>query len=90
MHQAIGMMEASRRDGMNTMDFALKGLVESGQVDREVALQYASNPQAIPVPVEKKSSVFSRDPPQTPATDTTVRETSDASGGGKKKYPWSR
>ncbi len=47
MHQARGTMETSRRDGMCTMDMALKALYESGQVEYEDAIRYLDNPRAI-------------------------------------------
>jgi twitching motility protein PilT len=101
MHQALGTMEASRRDGMNTMDFALKRLVEQGLIDRESALQYALSPSSIPeVPnLPKKSEALS-----TSGGSQTVggvvrngtRKTGASSPavesreGGKKKFPWNR
>jgi len=53
MHQARGVMEASRRDGMVTMDMALKDLYETGQVEYEEVLRYLDNPRAIAVPRNK-------------------------------------
>ena len=48
--RARGTMEASRRDGMRTMDMALKDLYESGQVEYEDVLRYLANPRAIVAP----------------------------------------
>jgi twitching motility protein PilT len=50
MHQARGTMEASRRDGMRTMDQALREVYESGQVEYEDVLRYLVNSRSIPVP----------------------------------------
>lgn len=50
MHQARGMMEASRRDGMRTMDMALKELYQKGQVEYEDVIRYLNNARSIPVP----------------------------------------
>ena len=50
MHQARGTMEASRRDGMWTMDMALRELYETGQVEYEDVLRYLANPRAIVAP----------------------------------------
>jgi len=47
LHQARGTMEASRRDGMCTMDMALKQLYEDGQVEYEDVLRYLDNPRAL-------------------------------------------
>jgi twitching motility protein PilT len=46
MHQALGSMETSRTEGMVTMDYALKQLVEQGQIEVEEALRYARNAKA--------------------------------------------
>jgi pilus retraction protein PilT len=45
MHQAHSTMETSRADGMMTMDFALKQLLEQGQIDLTEAMRYARNPR---------------------------------------------
>ena len=94
MHQALGTMEASRRDGMITMDFALKRLVEEGLVERDAALQYALSPGSIPeVQV-----------PQRPSAQATSGGSQSVGGVGrnggrkrptepgesKKKFPWNR
>jgi twitching motility protein PilT len=50
LHQAHGTMEASRRDGMCTMDMALKQLYENGLVEYEDVLRYLDNPRAIAGP----------------------------------------
>ena len=50
MHQARGTMETSRRDGMRTMDMALRELYESGQVEYEDVLRYLDNPRSIAGP----------------------------------------
>jgi pilus retraction protein PilT len=50
MHQARGTMETSRRDGMCTMDMALRNLYESGQVEYEDVLRYLDNPRSIVAP----------------------------------------
>jgi len=47
MHQALGVIETSRRDGMRTMDQALKTLHEKGEVRYEDALRFMNNPRAL-------------------------------------------
>ena len=43
MHQALGMMEAARNDGMVTMDRALRDLVEEGLITEEIALRFSKS-----------------------------------------------
>lgn len=50
MHQARGTMETSRRDGMRTMDMALRELYEGSLVEYEDVLRYLDNPRAIQAP----------------------------------------
>jgi twitching motility protein PilT len=50
MHQARGTMETSRRDGMRTMDMALRELYENSLVEYEDVLRYLDNPRAIQGP----------------------------------------
>ena len=50
MHQALGMMEAAKRDGMITMDNALKDLYDRGLITYEDAARYLANPRYIPPP----------------------------------------
>jgi len=50
MHQARGTMEASRRDGMVTMDRALRELYEQNTVEYEDVIRFLHNPRSIPVP----------------------------------------
>ena len=47
MHQARGTMETSRRDGMCTMDMALREIYEAGLVEYEDVLRYLDNPRSI-------------------------------------------
>ena len=47
MHQAHGLMEASRKDGSVTMDRALQRLFADGLVLYEDALRYLRNPKSI-------------------------------------------
>jgi twitching motility protein PilT len=101
MHQALGTMESSRRDGMVTMDYALKCLVEDGHVTRETALQHALSTNSIPEGPKSKPT-----PRVTPGAlqsnggghqvAGTVSESRPKPVGGspadpsKKKFPWSR
>ena len=50
MHQAKGTMEASRRDGMQTMDMCLRELYETGMVEYEDVLRYLDNPRSLTAP----------------------------------------
>ncbi len=47
MHQAYGLMEASRRDGCTTMDQALQTLYAERKISYEDALRYLRNPKSI-------------------------------------------
>ncbi|MBI4544087.1 MAG: type IV pilus twitching motility protein PilT [Gemmatimonadetes bacterium] len=47
MHQALGLIEASRRDGMMTLDAALAAALEVGDITYEEALRYARNPRSL-------------------------------------------
>ena len=57
MHQARGTMETSRRDGMCTMDMALRDIYEGGLVEYEDVLRYLDNPRSIVGPQGAGSSV---------------------------------
>jgi pilus retraction protein PilT len=46
-HQAVTIMEGSRRDGMVTMDRAIKQLYEAGRIHHEDALRYVTNPRLL-------------------------------------------
>lgn len=50
MHMAQGVMEGARRDGMVTMDQALKVLYDDGLISFESARRYLSNPRNIQAP----------------------------------------
>ncbi len=50
MHMAQGIMESSRRDGMCTMDHALKGLYDEGLISFESAQRYLTNPRSLQPP----------------------------------------
>ncbi|HEX2678110.1 MAG TPA: hypothetical protein VHM19_15755, partial [Polyangiales bacterium] len=48
MHQALGVMQASRAAGMVTMEQSLEELLKRGTIDKEEALRYmqsAGNPE---------------------------------------------
>ena len=45
------IIETSRRDGMMTMDTALKEAVVQGRVAYDEALRYVLNPKILPPPV---------------------------------------
>ena len=47
MHQAYGVMEASKSYGMITIDRALKDLVDEDLISEEEAMRFAKNPQAV-------------------------------------------
>ncbi len=47
MHQALGMMEASKTEGMITMDRALADLLEEGLITEEDALRYSRSTHTI-------------------------------------------
>ena len=57
MHQAIGVMESSMRDGNITMDRALRDALSAGLIDYEIAERLATNPKAL-------DGWRSSDPPQ--------------------------
>ena len=47
MHQALGIMEATKSEGMITMDRALRDMVEDGSITEEVALRFVRSPQSL-------------------------------------------
>jgi twitching motility protein PilT len=47
MHQALGMMEASKGMGMVTMDASIHKLFEEGFLTKEEAVRYMKNPKLI-------------------------------------------
>ncbi|MGE0435294.1 MAG: PilT/PilU family type 4a pilus ATPase, partial [Planctomycetota bacterium] len=47
MHQALGVMETSRSEGMVTMDRALHDLLKANLITRTEALRYARHPQQV-------------------------------------------
>jgi pilus retraction protein PilT len=55
MHQALGMMEASKEAGMITMDRALRDLFVEGFIGEEEAVRFMANPQSLkgPSPTNK-------------------------------------
>ena len=84
LHQARSIMESSRRDGMVTLDNALKKLYEDGLVAFEDVQQYLNNPRAIteprgglqaPAPGPAASSPAPVPPSERPA---------------KSRFPWKR
>ena len=50
MHQALGLMEAGRRDGCVTMDHALSELLAVDLVSAEEAARYTRGPRLAPLP----------------------------------------
>jgi twitching motility protein PilT len=57
LHQIVNVMETSRRDGMMTMDYALKEAFEGGRISYEEALRYVLNPKLLVPPEEPKVGV---------------------------------
>jgi twitching motility protein PilT len=51
MHQALGIIETSRRDGMRTMDQALKTLYEKEDISYDDALRFMNNPRGLTPPL---------------------------------------
>jgi twitching motility protein PilT len=47
MHQALSVIEASRSEGMQTIDAALAALVKRGLVERDEAIRHARNAKTI-------------------------------------------
>ena len=47
MHQALSMLETSRKDGMVTMDRALTDLYAAGKISKDDAARYCRNPKVI-------------------------------------------
>ena len=81
MHQALGMMEASRTGGMVTMDRALRDLYNQDLISQEEALRYARTPKMV-VPQTVNSSVSKPLPKK--------EEKEVKSSTTKKKGFWSR
>ena len=87
MHMAHGIMESARRDGMVTMDQALKRLYDEALISFESAQRYLSNPRAIAAPPSGGGGA----PPY-----TGPMRTSPAAGAAspppptKGRFPWSK
>lgn len=86
MHMAQGIMESARRDGMVTMDQALKVLYDEGLIAFESAQRYLSNPRSIQAP-----------PPGggTPAYTGSMRSagarpSATPAPASKGRFPWSK
>jgi pilus retraction protein PilT len=85
MHQARSIMEGARRDGMVTMDHALKDLYDEGLVSYESAQRFVSNPRVLQPPPSSPgqpgATSFTSASRSAPSIDT-----SDAKG----RFPWSK
>ena len=93
LHQVLSTMERSAREGMITMDYAMKRLYENGDVRYEDALRYMQNTKLLTQPGG------SREPPAAPqrsaetqrsesATASSRSETAKPSSG--RRFPWNR
>jgi pilus retraction protein PilT len=77
MHQAYGIMEASRRDGSVTMDAALQDLMGEGLVSLDEALRHARNGRAL----------LQGEPVAAPAAPPPVRGPGPLGGRALRKPP---
>ena len=78
MHMAQGIMETARRDGMVTMDQALKGLFEQGLISYESAQRYVTNPRNIPAPGGA------------PSMAGTTASAGKPAAGARGRFPWNK
>lgn len=84
LHQARSIMESSRRDGMVTLDNALKKLYEDGRIHFEDAQQYLNNPRAISAPRPGEA-------PANPSPATAPSgPVAPAERPPKSRFPWKR
>ena len=91
MHMAQGVMESSRRDGMVTMDQALKVLYDSGLIAFESAQRYLTNPRSIQAPPGGGgASSGSVDHGVGSRPSSMGRPAPAPAPGGKGRFPWSK
>ena len=85
MHQARSIMEGARRDGMVTMDHALKDLYDEGLVSYEAAQRFLSNPRGLQAPSSGQT------PPAASSFTSAARQpVGGESGDAKGRFPWSK
>ncbi|MEC8424344.1 MAG: PilT/PilU family type 4a pilus ATPase, partial [Myxococcota bacterium] len=87
MHMAHGIMESARRDGMVTMDQALKRLYDEALISFESAQRYLSNPRAIAAPPSGGGGA----PPYTgPMRSSPAAGAASPPPPTKGRFPWSK
>ncbi len=95
LQQVHGMMEASRREGMITLDHALKEAYEGGLISYDDALRYIKNPKMLIPPRAPGAEPIAETAPQTAPASAGQRAPrhdppADDRGAGKRRFPWSR
>ncbi len=89
LHQGRSIMESARRDGMVTMDQALRVLYEAGEVSFEEIAQHMTSPRAIQGPAAPVA-------PQAAPAAAGLRSPAPAADSEaptapvKSRFPWSR
>jgi len=84
MHQAHGLMEASRKDGSITMDRSLQGLFQDKKILYEDAQRHLRNPKSLnPAMGMSKDTAVSQDPAKLPAQPEPTDER-------KRGFRWKR
>ena len=93
LHQILSTMERSAREGMVTMDYAMKRLYESGDVRYEDALRYMQNSKLLSPPGTQ------RDPSSLPSRSSEAGGSEPRSSGTRpdapkpssgRRFPWNR
>ena len=77
LHQGRSIMEGARRDGMVTMDNALRALYQAGEVAYEDVVPHLTNPRSIV-------------PPTAPSAQAPAPEVEDEPAVPRGRFPWSR
>ena len=93
LHQILSTMERSAREGMVTMDYAMKRLYESGDVRYEDALRYMQNSKLLSPPGTQRdpSSPPSRgSEPGRPETRSTGSRSDAPKPTSGRRFPWNR
>ena len=83
LHQAMTLMETSRRDGMITLDKALEEAVGAGRITAEVATPYLRNPRAKLVGAAAQREAQPQAQPQTQVSSEPPKR--GGFGWGRKK-----
>jgi twitching motility protein PilT len=81
LHQARSAMETAQRDGMVTLDTALKRLYEQGEISYEDALLYILNPKVLSPPMPAPPMVAALPPERVRPAAPAAPPSPPSSGG---------